>query len=140
MRHAAIYLAISALGNLTWEIAQLPLYTIWSSGTAREIVIAVVHCTGGDVLISTAAVWVGGILARLRGWHLFGARMLATVIALGIAYTILSEWLNVGIWRSWSYSSAMPVLPWLGTGLSPVLQWLVVPGIALGITFRWGPS
>ena len=92
---------------------------------------------GGDALISTAALLVGGILARLRGWHLFGTRMLATVIALGIGYTILSEWLNVGIWRTWSYSSAMPVLPWLGTGLSPVL---VVPGIALSITFRWGRS
>ena len=138
IRRTAIYLVIAAFGHLTWEVAQLPLYTIWSSGTARQIVVTVIHCTGGDVLISTATILVAGILAQLRGWHLFGARMLATVIALGIAYTILSEWLNVGIWRSWSYSSAMPVLPWLGTGLSPVLQWLVVPGVALSITFRRG--
>ena len=137
MRSAAIYLTIAAVGHLTWEIVQLPLYTIWWTGTAHEIVVAVIHCTGGDVLISTATLLMGGILAGLRGWHLFGSRMLVTVIGLGVAYTTLSEGLNVGIWRSWSYSSAMPVSPWLGIGLSPVLQWLVVPVIALGITFGW---
>jgi hypothetical protein len=31
----------------------------------------------------------------------------------------------------------MPVLPWLGIGLSPVLQWVVVPGTAGTITFDW---
>ena len=46
------YLTVVALGNLAWEIMQLPLYTIWASGTWRELVFAVVHCTLGDVLIS----------------------------------------------------------------------------------------
>ena len=132
-----VAIGLAAIGHLAWEAAQLPLYTLWSTGTSRAIGFALVHCTGGDVLISTATLLMGGILAGLRGWHLFGSRMLVTVIGLGVAYTTLSEGLNVGIWRSWSYSSAMPVSPWLGIGLSPVLQWLVVPVIALGITFGW---
>jgi hypothetical protein len=131
IRRAAIYLITAAHGHFVWEIAQLPLYTIWWGGTAREIAVAVIHCTGGDVLISTATLVCAAILARFRGWHLFGSRMLLTVITLGVAYTMLSEWLNVEVWRSWSYSSSMPVLPWLGTGLSPVLQWLAVPSVAL---------
>jgi len=48
--------------------------------------------------------------------------------------TILSEWLNVEIRRTWSYAAAMPVVPWLGTGLAPLLQWLVVPSLAFAIT------
>jgi hypothetical protein len=56
--------------------------------------------------------------------------MAFTAIILGVAYTILSEWLNVEIWRSWSYTAAMPVLPLFGTGLTPLLQWLLVPGLA----------
>jgi hypothetical protein len=52
---------------------------------------------------------------------------------LGAAYTILSEWLNVEIRRSWSYTATMPVLPFLGTGLTPLLQWLIVPTLALAI-------
>jgi len=59
--------------------------------------------------------------------------MVFTAIGLGVAYTIFSEWLNVEIRRSWSYTAAMPVLPWLGTGLTPLLQWVIVPGLALGV-------
>jgi hypothetical protein len=56
--------------------------------------------------------------------------MADTAILFGLGYTIMSEWLNTAVWVSWSYSSVMPVLPWLGTGLSPLLQWLVVPALA----------
>jgi hypothetical protein len=133
VRRAAIYLVVVAIGHLLWEAAQLPLYTIWWHGTAREITVAVVHCTGGDALISAATLLIAGIMAWLCGWSLFGWRMAATAIVLGVGYTIMSEWVNVAVWRSWSYSSAMPVLPWLGTGLSPLLQWFLVPAVAFGI-------
>src|SRR3546814_12589951 len=46
------YLAVIAVGNLLWEFAQLPLYTIRYDGSMEEILFAVVHCTGGDVLIA----------------------------------------------------------------------------------------
>ncbi len=49
----------------------------------------------------------------------------------GLAYTVFSEWLNVNVRRSWAYSDLMLILPPFGTGLSPVLQWLVVPFVAL---------
>lgn len=111
-------------------MAQLPLYTIWWTGTRHEISVCVIHCTGGDVLIATATLVVAAVLARLLGWRLFGLGMVFTAIALGIGYTVMSEWLNVAVWRSWSYTPAMPVLPWVGTGLSPLLQWLLVPGLA----------
>ena len=60
--------------------------------------------------------------------------MALAAILLGASYTILSEWLNVEIRRTWSYAAAMPVVPWLGTGLAPLLQWLVVPSLAFAIT------
>ena len=60
--------------------------------------------------------------------------MMLTTVVLGIAYTIFSEWLNVPVWHTWSYSPAMPVLPWLGTGLAPTLQWLVGPASAFAIS------
>src|SRR3546814_893673 len=47
------YLAVIAVGNLLWEFAQLPLYTIWYEGSLEEILFAVVHCTCGNVLITT---------------------------------------------------------------------------------------
>lgn len=134
VRRGVLYLIVAAIGHLMWETAQLPLYTVWWTGTSHENVVAVVHCTGGDVLITTATLLTAALAARLLGWRPFGSAMVFTAIVLGIAYTILSEWLNVEVWRSWSYSSIMPVLPWLGTGLSPVLQWLLVPAMAFALT------
>ena len=49
----------------------------------------------------------------------------------GVTYTIYSEWLNTTVRQSWAYSEWMPVLPVTGTGLSPLLQWIVVPTLAL---------
>ena len=39
-------------GHLLWEIGHVPLYTIWTEGSWGEIAFAVLHCTGGDLLIA----------------------------------------------------------------------------------------
>jgi len=40
---------------------------------------------------------------------------------------VYGEHLNVDVRRSWTDSDLMPRLPLLGTGLSPIIQWVVVP-------------
>ena len=133
MVRVALYIALAAIGHFVWEAAQLPLYTLWRAGTRHEIVTALIHCTGGDILITTVTLAAAAVLARQLRWCAFGWRMIFTAIVLGVAYTILSEWLNVEIRRTWSYTPAMPVLPLIGTGLTPLLQWVVVPGLAFAI-------
>ena len=122
------YFLCIAAANLVWEFAQLPLYTIWRDGTPGEIVFAAIHCTGGDILIASAAVL--GSLMLLGGgrWPMDRYRTVATAaLVSGIAYTIFSEWLNTGIRGSWSYADLMPTLPLIGSGLSPLAQWIVIP-------------
>ena len=121
------YLAAAAPAHLAWETLQLPLYTIWRTGTVGEIAFAIAHCTAGDVLIAGASLAVAVALVG-RGWPIFGYwRVAATAIALGVAYTVFSEFWNVSVRGSWSYTASMPRLPWFGTGLAPMLQWVVVP-------------
>jgi hypothetical protein len=132
----ALYIGLAAIGHFIWEATQLPLYTLWRTGTPREIISALFHCTGGDILITTATLAVAGVLARHFRWRAFGSRMIFTAIMLGAAYTVFSEWLNVEIRRTWSYTAAMPVLPLIGIGLTPLLQWLIVPGVAFAIIAR----
>ena len=63
--------------------------------------------------------------------------MVFTAILLGATYTVFSEWLNIEVRRRWSYTETMPVVPGLGTGVTPLLQWLIVPGLAFAIiTYR----
>lgn len=128
---AGRYLLVSLPAHLVWEVLQLPLYTIWREGTPREIAFALLHCTAGDVLIAAGSLELAVLLAG-AGWPQASRNQVAVLaIAFGMAYTVFSEWLNVSVRGSWAYAEAMPVLPWIGTGLAPLAQWLVVPLIAM---------
>jgi hypothetical protein len=120
--------------NLAWEIAQLPLYTLWREGSAGTIAFSVTHCTAGDIAIGAAALIMVLILGRERAVSQWRWRRIAVWTALaGAAYTVFSEWNNTAILGSWAYSGLMPVLKVAGIdiGLSPLLQWLVLPPLAL---------
>ena len=128
-----IYLTASAFAHLTWEALQLPLYTIWNTGTVREKAFALTHCTAGDLLIATSCLVVALILGGSRDWpNEKFLRVACVAIVLGVFYTAFSEWLNVAVRRSWTYSDWMPVihLGTIGIGLSPLLQWVVVPTLS----------
>ena len=128
--HGALrtYFGITTLAHSVWEILQLPLYSIWSTGTSREIMFAVVHCTAGDLMISALSLIAALVLFGRQSWpeERFFPVALATLF-FGIGYTIYSEWSNTVVLKTWAYSELMPRLPVLGTGLSPLIQWLIVP-------------
>ena len=131
------YVGVTAAGHLAWETAHVPLYRIWQEGSAAQIAFAIVHCSGGDLLIALSALVGALLLAGSPGWPTERGRGVAALtLAFGVAYTFYSEWLNVSVRGSWSYTEVMPVLPPLGTGLSPILQWLVVPSVALAAASR----
>jgi hypothetical protein len=133
-----VYLALSLVLNLLWETLHLPLYVIWTTGSVGEKAIAVIHRTIGDAMITGLALLVALAVAGSFGWPFRRAQPVFVVtLVLGIAYTIYSEWLNTTVRQSWAYSPLMPVLPMTGTGLSPFLQWLAVPSLALSVATRW---
>lgn len=122
------YFLFVALANLAWEMAQLPLYTLWWESSIGQIAFAVVHCTGGDLLIATASLTLALLFFADRDWPEEGFfKVVVATVAFGVVYTVFSEWLNTEIRGSWAYTDWMPVVPILGTGLSPLAQWLVIP-------------
>lgn len=122
------YIVFVAIANFVWEFAHIPLYTLWVTGSAGEIIFAAVHCTGGDILIALTAVMLTLFLLGNSAWPAERrVPVVAATVAFGLAYTIFSEWLNIEIREAWAYRDLMPVIPFLGTGLSPVLQWIIIP-------------
>src|SRR5215831_20972190 len=73
-------IVLAAIGHLFWEAAQLPLYTLWRTGTPREIEFALFHCIGGDILITTITFAAAIAIARAFRWPLFGWRMVLAAI------------------------------------------------------------
>ncbi|OFW31056.1 MAG: hypothetical protein A3H97_06575 [Acidobacteria bacterium RIFCSPLOWO2_02_FULL_65_29] len=123
-----------AILNLVWEVAQLPLYTLWTEGTPDYIAFAVAHCTLGDIAIGVSALALGLIAMNagaVRSWRV--GPLIAIVTVIAAAFTIFSEWLNTVALAGWAYSPLMPTVRFgkFELGLSPVLQWLVLPALAL---------
>ena len=131
------YMAVIVLLNLIWEFAHMPLYTIWEEGTTKEILFAAVHCTGGDALIGLTAIMLAVFLFGGARWPNERIRtVLFAAIAIGVGYTIFSEWLNIVVRQAWAYRNIMPVVPVLNVGLSPLLQWIVIPVLAYVIALK----
>lgn len=118
--------------NAIWEFAQSPLYADHTKGVAH-VLWTRFHCTLGDVLILLASFWATSIALRSRRWpvrHSHGGGVLFTLI--GLAYTIWSEWFNTGVRGAWEYMPSMPTI--VGIGITPILQWLVLPPLIVAGT------
>lgn len=123
--------------NLLWEIAQLPFYVFAPAIRPLEIAWDVIHCTAGDVMIALGSFGVAALATRDLEWPVsrpwFG---LAVALAVGLVWTIQSEWQNVYARGAWAYATFMPTI--MGVGLLPILQWLVLPPLVLlAVRRRW---
>ena len=125
-----MWAAFAFVLNLLWELAQLPLYSIFATGTQKEIAFAFAHCTAGDVLIAVSSFVLGLMATRRVDWPMSRPLLGGIVVTLsGLAYTAFSEWRNVYQTGSWSYAPAMPLL--FGIGLTPLLQWIVISPLCI---------
>jgi len=125
------YLPRLALYSLVWEILQLPLYTLWDEPDPFKIGLSLMHCTVGDAMIGTAALVIALIVIRAgnrASWPIIRIGM--WTVSVAVTYTILSERVNLAL-GNWSYSAWMPILPLIEIGLAPILQWVLVPLVAL---------
>ena len=130
LRVLGAWALISLALRLAWELAQLPLYSLWHEQRPAYIAWAVIHCTAGDGLIALGTYAAAGVLARSLAWPWRAPRRgLAVLWASGLAWTAFSEWRHVYRLDSWTYAESMPIVA--GIGLAPLAQWVIVPGLAL---------
>lgn len=116
---------ISFIMNLIWENAQAPLYENYS-GFFQHFSICL-KGTLGDVVI--IFIIYGIVSFSMNDWYWprkFGRREILLILILGILIAIIIEEraLQYGLW---AYTSQMPLLPFLGIGLLPVLQMVILP-------------
>ena len=121
--------------QVLWETAQLPLYTVWYQKEWGYILYSIVHCTLGDLLILLISYELIALLNRNRYWIDKGVLWNGLVFTVfGAGYTIYSEVTNVYIEKTWTYADVMPIVPIVGIGLAPLLQWLIIPPLLLWLT------
>lgn len=136
-RAAALALAAGSLVNLVWELAQSALYRHEGSSA---MIPPLASCALAALLDGAAITAIYAALAlvwRDPAWPSEPrfARA-AAVVAIGGGGAILVENLALKLgW--WSYTKAMPVLPLAYVGLTPVLQFMVLPGGVLFGLVGW---
>ena len=129
--------AFSFMLHLPWEFAQVPLFAEMPSlGHWRAIQVCG-SATVGDAVIAGLAFWGVALMARSRRWLLRPSRgQILVFVAIGLLITLGIEWLSTQVLDRWAYGPDMPVLPGLRVGLSPVLQWVVVPPLVVWFSRR----
>jgi len=123
-RWIAVILITFAL-HLAWEMAQHNLYLQVQSMPFWRATAWCVRATVGDLVITTIA-FSAAAMSGGRHWPLIRRRLSPALIflAVGILITIGYEIYAVSTGR-WAYDEQMPQI--LGIGLSPLLQWIVIP-------------
>lgn len=117
--------------NFFWEVIHTYFYEFRESAF-NHLIYGWLHCTLGDVIITVGAFWLVSLINRNRRWFLSLSRMnFVGFIMIGVVYTFFSEQANVHLYRSWAYNESMPIIPWTGVGLLPVIQWMVVPTVTI---------
>lgn len=128
----------AALLNLPWEFLQVPFFSGMPAVQHWEGIVTCTRATLGDVVIMLIAYEAVALRAG-RYWLLQPtAGRLFFFVATGLAITVVIERLAVsGLWMGgWSYAERMVIVPVLDVGLSPLLQWLLLPPLAIWFSRR----
>jgi len=138
MARAGLWSALAFVLNLAWEIAHARLYTLWAEADGLTVAWSLLHCSLGDVLIALALFALAGVALRRADWPLSRPWAGGAMVVIGaMAYTTWSEWYNVYRAGGWGYSASMPLI--FGIGVSPLLQWLILPPVLVIVYRRLGP-
>ncbi len=138
LRRLALWALLAAGLHSLWEFAQLPLYALWDDPDRGRVARYVLHCLAGDVLIAVTTFLLTAIVFRDLDWprrRPWSAG--AFLLALGLAFTAASEWVNVYVLNAWAYKDSMPLVA--GIGLTPLLQWVAVPLLMILAVRRMKP-
>ncbi|MDZ4095290.1 MAG: hypothetical protein U1D35_10330 [Paracoccaceae bacterium] len=133
-------LILSFLGHFTWELLQAPLFSSLDGTSHFAGIVICLRATLGDMGIALAAFWAAAMIAGGRKWVARPTpRSVAAYLGTGLIVTIGFEYVSTEVLNRWSYAPQMPRLPVLGTGLAPLLQWLIIPTLVLWYLKRLAP-
>ena len=127
----------SFLLHFVWEFLQVPTYAGMAEMAHWQGIKLCTSATIGDVGFALTAFWTACLVARTRYWMDNQALPALVFLGVGIALTVGFEFYYTQVTQRWTYSDLMPLVPPFGTGLSPLLQWIVIPPLVLWLSRRY---
>lgn len=126
--------ALAFLFNLIWELIQIPLYKN-ASYSLEHIAFCALASIADAILVmllffGSAVIFKNLFWIRDKKWQ-----QIIIVILIGGLGAVLGEMRHLSI-GSWAYADAMPIIPIINVGLSPILQFMILPIVVYIISFR----
>ncbi|MEA5594080.1 hypothetical protein [Rivularia sp. UHCC 0363] len=122
--------------NFLWEVQQMPFFQL-SDLSCWERTRNCTLATFGDVLIALTGFWTVAFFSKSRYWFRQPKWwQLSIFILVSLVITVIFERLATGVLNRWEYADIMPILPVLDTGLTPILQWIIMPLIIVWFVKR----
>lgn len=124
----------SFLLHFVWEMLSVAFYTGMMEQAHGDGVRCCLQATLGDMVIALAAYAV--VALRIgRAWLTRSAPGgVLGYLGVSLGITVIFEYVSVYQLARWSYAPAMPVVA--GIGVLPLLQWIILPLLALWLTRR----
>ncbi|HXI13497.1 MAG TPA: hypothetical protein VNM92_12765 [Thermoanaerobaculia bacterium] len=139
MRWGAFVLLVAVM-HFAWELAHSPLFASMQGLPVLSATLLCARATLGDLVITAFAFVLAAVAARSFHWPAKKrlASAAAVFVLIGIAVTAGYEIFAIRTGR-WQYSESMPTI--FGIGLSPLLQWLLLPLVEIAaFRFLWRPE
>ena len=131
------FLFFSFLINFVWEMLQMPLFEYPIEFSPSAMNLSCTKASIGDAFITIVSFWFVALIRKNRYWIIKVSFWDLTLFLIpGIVITICFEALATGPLNRWTYSEVMPTIPYIGTGLAPILQWLILPLLTVFIVKR----
>ena len=123
--------------NFPWEFLQAPFFASMASAPHWPATKDCAQAAVGDATMTLIAYWLIALCMRSRHWvrtpspsGTFGFVCFLVVLNVGIE-KLATEHLG-----RWSYAVSMPIVPLLGMGVLPLIQWLLLPPVVIWFVHR----
>jgi len=133
-------LIFAFLLNYPWEFLQAPFFEGMAVATHWDAVKVCTRATFGDAAIMLIAYRSVAVANSDRWWFRAPSRVqMLGFIAVGVIITVAIEHFATQsldqAW-GWRYADTMPTIPVVGVGLIPLLQWILLPPLAIWFVQR----
>jgi hypothetical protein len=132
VERALVWAGLAALLHGVWELLEFPLLAAAADFDRVRAVAALLHSILGDAFLSTAFYFVTALILRDADWpRRHAKRGAALLVVFGTGAACAMEWYRVYYLGIDAYAEVMPAIA--GIGVLPVLQWFVIPPVAVAL-------
>lgn len=127
-------MVLALLLNLSWELIQMPLYDN-TSFTINHVLFCALGSIADTIMVLLLYLGFAFIFKNAIWIYPLKRQQIAIVVLTGGIGAVVSEMRHLSL-GNWAYSDLMPLIPIFKVGLSPVLQFMILPVLIYILAFK----